>query len=114
MDIVRRRVDDLGRALELPTETPALAEIRRVVTIFRELREGKMGDGKTKVKSPSSTLSTALNRMCDGCTAGKVGETVLDGEGRTLSIVAIDGAPEGSNDSCSGIETGLQGALHPA
>ena len=59
VEIVRRRVEQLGRALELPGETPALEEIRRIVTIFRELREGKTADGKTKLKSPSGTLSTA-------------------------------------------------------
>ncbi|MBN1287284.1 MAG: AAA family ATPase [Anaerolineae bacterium] len=59
VDIVQRRVADLGRALELPAEAPALDEVRRVVTIFRELRGGVTEDGKTKVKSPSSTLSTA-------------------------------------------------------
>jgi len=57
--IVSRRSDQLGRALELPAEKPALEEIRRVVTIFRELRSGVTHDGKTKVKSPSGTLSTA-------------------------------------------------------
>jgi MoxR-like ATPase len=59
VSIVERRVADLGRALELPAEKPALAEIRRVVTVFRELRNGVTDDGKTKVKSPSGTLSTA-------------------------------------------------------
>ncbi|MBX5449442.1 ATP-binding protein [Thermogemmatispora sp.] len=57
--IVERRVADLGRALELPAEKPALEEIRRVVTIFRELREGKTLDGSLKLKVPSGTLSTA-------------------------------------------------------
>jgi MoxR-like ATPase len=57
--IVHQRVASLGRALELPAEPPALEEIRRVVTIFRELRNGVTEDGKTKVKSPSGTLSTA-------------------------------------------------------
>lgn len=57
--IVNQRADQLGRALELPAETPALEEIRRVVTILRELRNGVTEDGKTKVKSPSGTLSTA-------------------------------------------------------
>ncbi len=57
--IVERRVKDMGRALELPVEQPALAEIRRVVTIFRELRSGGTLDGKEKLKSPSGTLSTA-------------------------------------------------------
>lgn len=59
VSIVQRRVADLGRALELPAEPPALEEIRRVVTVFRELRAGVTVDGKTKVKSPSGTLSTA-------------------------------------------------------
>jgi MoxR-like ATPase len=59
IDIVDRRVASLGRALELPAEKPALEEIRRVVTVFRELRSGVTLDGKTKVKSPSGTLSTA-------------------------------------------------------
>jgi MoxR-like ATPase len=59
VQIVDRRVNDLGRALELPAEKPALEEIRRVVTVFRELRNGVTEDGKTKVKSPSGTLSTA-------------------------------------------------------
>ncbi len=59
VEIVERRVNALGRALELPAEPPALAEIRRIVTVFRELREGKTEDGKTKLKSPSGTLSTA-------------------------------------------------------
>ena len=57
--IVQKRVRELGQALELPAEPPALAEIRRVVTIFRELRGGLTEDGRSKLKSPSSTLSTA-------------------------------------------------------
>jgi MoxR-like ATPase len=57
--IVRQRVASLSRALELPAEPPALEEIRRIVTVFRELRSGVTADGKTKVKSPSGTLSTA-------------------------------------------------------
>ena len=57
--IVQMRVEAIGRALELPAEAPALGEIRRIVTIFRELRDGKTMDGTAKVKSPSGTLSTA-------------------------------------------------------
>ena len=59
VEIVDRRVASLGRALELPAEAPAIAEIRRVVTVFRELRDGKTLDGKTKLKAPTATLSTA-------------------------------------------------------
>jgi MoxR-like ATPase len=57
--IVSRRVAQLGRALELPELPPAVDEIRRVVTVFRELRNGVTEDGRTKLKSPSGTLSTA-------------------------------------------------------
>jgi MoxR-like ATPase len=59
VDIVARRVTSLGKALELPEVPDALAEIRRVVTVFRELRDGITEDGRTKLKSPSGTLSTA-------------------------------------------------------
>ncbi|MEV6005422.1 AAA family ATPase [Streptomyces sp. NPDC051976] len=59
VDIVSRRVDQLGRGLDLPAAPDGAAEIRRVVTVFRELRGGVTEDGRTKVKSPSGTLSTA-------------------------------------------------------
>jgi MoxR-like ATPase len=59
VDIVSRRVAQLGRALELPALPAGAEEIRRVVTIFRELRAGVTEDGRTKLKSPSGTLSTA-------------------------------------------------------
>jgi MoxR-like ATPase len=59
VSIVQMRVNSIGRALELPAEAPALTEIRRIVTVFRELRDGKTEDGKSKLKSPSGTLSTA-------------------------------------------------------
>jgi MoxR-like ATPase len=59
IDIVQRRVSSMGKALQLPAEPPALEEIRRIVTVFRELRQGLTSDGKTKLKSPSGTLSTA-------------------------------------------------------
>lgn len=59
IEIVRNRVESLGRVLQLPAQAPALEEIRRVVTIFRELRNGVTEDGQKKVNKPSSTLSTA-------------------------------------------------------
>ncbi len=57
--IVRARVAALGRALELPADAPPLNEIKRIVAIFRELREGVTADGKTRIKSPSGPMSTA-------------------------------------------------------
>lgn len=59
VQIVQSRVSQMGTSLDLPMEVPALAEIQRLVTVFRELREGKTMDGRTKLKSPTSTLSTA-------------------------------------------------------
>jgi MoxR-like ATPase len=58
--IVTRRVAQLGRSIGLPENLVHGAdEIRRVVTVFRELRQGVTEDGRAKVKSPSATLSTA-------------------------------------------------------
>jgi MoxR-like ATPase len=78
--IVSRRVDELGRALALPAEKPALEEIRRIVTVFRELRQGATADGKMKLKSPSGTLSTgeAISVVNSGLAmAGYFGDGVL-------------------------------------
>lgn len=57
--IVKNRVEKLGKALEIPSSPAPMKEIQRLVTIFRELRTGKTEDNRTKLKSPSSTLSTA-------------------------------------------------------
>ncbi len=57
--IVSKRVSEMGRALELPAEPPALKEVRRIVQVFRELRDGQTADGKTKLKQPTGTMSTA-------------------------------------------------------
>ena len=80
VQIVVKRVAELGRALALPAEPPALQEVRRVVQIFRELRNGQTEDGKTRIKSPSSTLSTAeaISVINSGMAlAGHFGDGVL-------------------------------------
>jgi MoxR-like ATPase len=59
VEIVTRRVAQLGRSIGLPETAPGAEEIRRVVTVFRELRQGVTEDGRSKVKSPSGTLSPA-------------------------------------------------------
>lgn len=59
VEIVRSRVASVGKSLELPADLKQLAEIERVVTIFRELRGGTTLDRRTTIKSPSATLSTA-------------------------------------------------------
>jgi MoxR-like ATPase len=59
IEIVRSRVESQRQTLALPAEVPALDEIRRIVTIFRELRSGLSIDGKNKLKTPSASMSTA-------------------------------------------------------
>jgi MoxR-like ATPase len=57
--IVKTRVDQLGKSLDIPAELAPIKEIERLVTMFKELRDGKTLDGKIKLKMPTSTLSTA-------------------------------------------------------
>jgi MoxR-like ATPase len=57
--IVERRVAQLSTSLRLPQVPAADEEIRRVVTVFRELRSGVTEDGRTSLKVPSGSLSTA-------------------------------------------------------
>jgi len=80
VSIVMKRVGELGRALQLPAEPPAVKEVTRIVRIFRELRNGQTEDGKSKLKSPSSTLSTAeaISVINNGMAlAGHFGDGVL-------------------------------------
>ena len=88
--IVETRVASLGRALELPAEKPALAEIRRIVTIFRELRAGQTEDGKTKLKSPSASMSTAeaISVVTNGMAlAAHFGDGTLRGADLASSVI---------------------------
>lgn len=90
VDIVTRRVAQLGLSLELPAAPVAEAEIRRVVTVFRELRSGQTSDGRTKVKSPSGTLSTAeaISVVTNGLAlAAHFGDGVLRPEDIAAGIV---------------------------
>lgn len=59
IEIVQQRVASFSKNIDQIPEKPILEEIQRIVTIFRELRSGLSADGKTKLKSPSGTLSTA-------------------------------------------------------
>jgi MoxR-like ATPase len=78
--IVQARVASLGASLALPAQPPAVEEIRRLLTVFRELRAGVSHDGKTKLKSPTATLSTgeAISVMNQGLAlAGHFGDGTL-------------------------------------
>jgi MoxR-like ATPase len=57
--IVMKRVGEIGSQLRLPAPPPPEVMVRKVVTVFQELRKGQTLDGKQKVKPPSGVLSTA-------------------------------------------------------
>ena len=56
--IVVKRVNEIGTNLSLPPIEPAEKELARIVVLFRELRDGKTLNGKTKLKTSSGSLST--------------------------------------------------------
>ena len=101
VEIVTRRVGELGAALELPSPDEGLAEIRRVVSVFRELRGGRTEDGRTALKSPSGTLSTAeaISVVTGGLAlAAHFGDGVLrphDVAGGILGAVVKDPSADG-------------------
>ncbi|NOU91719.1 AAA domain-containing protein [Paenibacillus sp. LMG 31456] len=59
VSIVRKRVQEIAASYELKAALPEEEAIRKVVTIFRELRRGMTLDSKEKIKPPSSVISTA-------------------------------------------------------
>lgn len=59
VSIVVNRIASLNAGIATPPIPPPISEIRRLVTIFRELRSGKTLDGRNRLKSPGSTLSAA-------------------------------------------------------
>jgi MoxR-like ATPase len=59
VEIVRKRVGEISGSYELKAALPDDEAVRKVVTIFRELRGGMTLDGKEKVKGPSGVISTA-------------------------------------------------------
>ncbi|SFD01968.1 MoxR-like ATPase [Chitinophaga sp. CF118] len=90
IDIVKRRVESFEKVMEVPAEAPALHEIRRIVTILRELRNGVTLDGKTKLKVPSGTLSTAeaISVVNSGLSmAGYFGDGRLTAEDMAAGII---------------------------
>ena len=59
IDIVRSRTEQLADSFGLTASMPDNSAFERVVTIFRELRQGKTLDGQMKLKSTSGVLSAA-------------------------------------------------------
>jgi len=59
VSIIVRRVGEMATSLDLPTPRNVADEVHRVVTIFRELRNGMTEDRRTPLKNASGGLSTA-------------------------------------------------------
>jgi MoxR-like ATPase len=88
--IVTKRVGEMAASLDLPLPKNAAAEVLRVVTMFRELRDGKTLDGKTALKTPSGSLSTAeaIAVMVGGLSqAAYFSNGTLDAEGLAANVV---------------------------
>jgi len=88
--IVQKRVLEIGTGLELPEIEPADAQIERVVSVFRELREGQTQNGKTKLKVPTATLSTAeaiAVTVGAWAQAGHFGAGAIDAEALAANLV---------------------------
>lgn len=59
VEIVKKRVGEMAVNLDLKGALPTDEAVLKVVTIFRELRNGMTSDSKEKVKSPGGVMSTA-------------------------------------------------------
>lgn len=59
MTIVERRVKEISSSYKINSSLPTSKEIEKIITVFRELRQGSTLDNKQKVKAPSGVISTA-------------------------------------------------------
>lgn len=59
MEIVKTRIEQLSKNLDLNAQIPKDDTIEQICTVFREIRQGSTLDKKQKVKQTSGVLSTA-------------------------------------------------------
>lgn len=59
VSIVTKRVAEISNNYQLKAALPSAEVVEKIVTVFRELRQGLTLDEKQKLKSPSSVISTA-------------------------------------------------------
>jgi len=88
--IVIKRVGEIGSNLSLPPISPADKELARVVMLFREIRDGKTLNGKTKLKTSTGTLSTAEAisvGVSAGAEAAHFGDGRIDAQALATNIV---------------------------
>lgn len=99
--IVKKRVGEIAASYDLQASLPADEALRKVVTIFRELRSGMTLDKKEKVKSPAGVLSTAeaISLLTSGMAlAASFGSGELDDEDLAAALqgaVVKDDAKDG-------------------
>ena len=89
IEIVKSRVAQLSSNIALEAELPNDNTIEKVVTIFRELRDGKTSDNKQKLKSTSGVLSTAeaISLLTNSMAlAGSFGNGVVTAEDLAASL----------------------------
>lgn len=88
--IVVKRVREIGTGLGLPPIPAADAELARLVTIFREIREGKTINGKSKLKTSTGSLSTAEAisvGVAAWAEAAHFGDGIIDARALAANIV---------------------------
>ena len=59
INIVKTRVAQMSKDMELNAAMPTDSDFEKIVTVFRELREGRTLDGQVKIKPTSGVLSSA-------------------------------------------------------
>ncbi len=59
MSIVEKRVKEISTSYLINAKVPTSNDIEKIITVFRELREGVTLDQKQKLKTPSGVISTA-------------------------------------------------------
>ncbi len=97
--IVERRSAELLAELGVRSEVPRDL-VRLLATVFSELRRGQTVDGKAKVKSPSTVLSTAelISVVADGALVGSFfgggRPTIHDCFGALVGTVAKENAAD--------------------
>ena len=93
VNIVSRRVKEISASYNIKARLPGRESVIKIVTIFRELRQGATLDKSQKVKPPSSVISTAeaISLLTNG-----------------MALAASFGTGEVSE---SDLAAGLQGAI---
>jgi hypothetical protein len=102
MAIVRKRTSELMADYRIQAEVPDDL-VRVLVTTFQELRQGRTLDGQTKVKSPSTPLSTAEAisvLFSSAILAASFGNGRLGAEDLARSLVGVVAREDAKDAAC--------------